>query len=152
MAEYFQNKIQRNEHFGVKLNALYLMLQISDWFQNSGNIYLSRTELGDSVMTAQSISTEHDLFEQDSMRIQGELLQLVRTSEQLSHTTDVDITTLRQRLQGIDDLAQDFMLRMDARRRNIATAINFYRLAAKVRRLWSECLSWHSLTLNVCNG
>lgn len=67
------------------------------------------------------------------MRIQGELLQLVRTSDQLSHTANVDVTSLRHKLQAVDDLAQDFMLRMDARRRNIATAINFYRLAANVR-------------------
>ena len=73
------------------------------------------------------------MFEQDSMRIQGELLQLVRTSDQLSHTANVDVTSLRQRLQAVDELAQDFMLRMDARRKNIATAINFYRLASKVR-------------------
>jgi len=108
------------------------VLQISDWFHNSGNIYLSRTELGDSAEAAQSIASEHDIFEQDSMRIQGELLKLVRTSEQLSHTSNIDMASLRKRLQGVDELAQDFMLRMDARRKNIATAINFYRLAAKV--------------------
>lgn len=66
------------------------------------------------------------------MRIQGELLQLVRTSDQLVHTANVDVTSLRHRLQAVDELAQDFMLRMDARRRNIATAINFYRFAAQV--------------------
>lgn len=108
------------------------LLQISDWFQNSGNIYLSRTELGDNVESAQSISTEHDVFEQDSMRIQGDLLKLVRTADQLSHTANVDVTSLRHRLRAVDELAQDFMIRMDARRRNIATAINFYRLSAQV--------------------
>ena len=113
--------------------SVLFYLQISDWFTNSGKIYLSHTELGDNIDSAQSISTEHDVFEQDSMRIQGELLQLVRTSDQLSHTANVDVTSLRQRLQAVDELAQDFMLRMDARRKNIATAINFYRLASKVR-------------------
>jgi len=42
------------------------------------------------------------------------------------------VTALRQKLQGIDELAEDFTLRMDARRKNIATAINFYRLASQV--------------------
>lgn len=108
------------------------VLQISDWFQNTGSIYLSRTELGHNIESAQSISTEHDLFEQDSMRVQGDLLQLVRTSEQLSHTASVDVSSLRQRLQAVDDLAQNFMMRMDERRKCIATAIRFYRLVSQV--------------------
>ena len=66
------------------------------------------------------------------MRIQGDLLKLVRTADQLSHTANVDVTSLRHRLRAVDELAQDFMIRMDARRRNIATAINFYRLSAQV--------------------
>jgi len=65
-------------------------------------------------------------------RIQSELLKLVRTSDQLSHAGQLDVTALRQKLQGIDELAEDFTLRMDARRKNIATAINFYRLASQV--------------------
>lgn len=116
-----------------------MALQISDWFQNSGGIYLSRTELGDSAETAQAISEEHDLFEKDSMRIQGELLQLVRTSDQLSHTANLDVSSVRQRLQAVDSLAQDFMLRMDDRRKSINTAIKFYRLASQVCVDYSVC-------------
>lgn len=108
-------------------------MQISDWFHNSGNIYLRHTELGDSLDSSQSIAAEHDAFEQDSMRIQGELLQLVRTSDQLSHTANVDVSSLRQRLQAVDELAQDFTMRMDDRRKCITTAINFYKLAYQVR-------------------
>lgn len=59
-------------------------------------------------------------------------MKLVRTSEQLSHTGDLDTSVLRQKLQSVDNLAEDFMLRMDARRKNIAMAINFYTLSSKV--------------------
>lgn len=104
---------------------------------------MSRTELGDSAEAAHAISDEHDVFEKDSMRIQGELLQLVRTSEQLSHTANVDVSSLRQRLQAVDDLAQDFMIKMDDRRKCITTAINFYRLASQVSEIASYYLTYH---------
>ena len=61
----------------------------------------------------------------------------MRTADQLIHSAHYDAEGVRQRLRKIDEKNEDFMLRLDTRRKNLALAISFFSLAQTVR----TCLS-----------
>ena len=64
--------------------------------------------------------------------IQETVLRLVRTADQLIHSAHYDAEGVRQRLRKIDEKCEDFMLRLDTRRKNLALAISFFLLAQSV--------------------
>ena len=56
----------------------------------------------------------------------------MRTADQLIHSAHYDAEGVRQRLRKIDEKCEDFMLRLDTRRKNLALAISFFLLAQSV--------------------
>ena len=64
--------------------------------------------------------------------IQETVLRLVRTADQLVHSAHYDAEGVKKRLEVIDQKCEDFMHRVDNRRKNLALAINFFSLAQTV--------------------
>ena len=64
--------------------------------------------------------------------IQDTVLRLVRTADQLLRRTHLDAEGVRQRLQAVDEESENFMNKLDTRRKNISMAMSFYGLAETV--------------------
>ena len=64
--------------------------------------------------------------------IQETVLRLVRTADQLIHGSNYDAEGIRQRLRKVDEKCEDFMIRLDTRRKNLMLAISFYSLTQTV--------------------
>ena len=63
------------------------------------------------------------------------MLRLIRTADQLIHGDRADAESVRKRLQTVDAKCEDFTTRLDARRKNLIMARNFFALAQAVRSL-----------------
>jgi len=63
------------------------------------------------------------------------VLRLIRTADQLVHGERADAESVRKRLQLVDSKCEAFTVRLDARRKNLAMARNFFSLAQTVRLL-----------------
>lgn len=57
------------------------------------------------------------------------MLRLVRTADQLVHSATYDAEGVRERLKQVDQKTENFMFRLDTRRKNLALTISFYTLA-----------------------
>lgn len=64
--------------------------------------------------------------------IQETVLRLVRTADQLLRRTHLDAEGVRQRLQAVDEESENFMIKLDTRRKNISMAMSFFGLAETV--------------------
>jgi len=62
------------------------------------------------------------------------VLRLIRTADQLIHGDRADAESVRKRLQLVDSKCEDFTNRLDARRKNLIMARNFFALAQAVRK------------------
>ncbi|CAH1789041.1 unnamed protein product, partial [Owenia fusiformis] len=103
--------------------------KISDWFATAGNAYLQNTELGDSLIAAQTVQEEHSRFEIDARETQDKVLRLVRSADTLLHGAHPDIEGIMTRLRNIDEQCENFMLRFDNRRKNVALSVAFFKQA-----------------------
>ena len=54
------------------------------------------------------------------------MLRLIRTADQLIHGDRTDAESVRKRLQLVDGKCEDFTMRLDARRKNLVMARNFF--------------------------
>ena len=64
--------------------------------------------------------------------IQDTLLRLIRTADQLIHSAHYDAEGVKKRLQQVDKTCEDFMVRLDTRRKNVALSVSFFSLAQTV--------------------
>jgi len=64
--------------------------------------------------------------------IQETVLRLIRTADQLIHGDRTDAESVRKRLQLVDGKCEDFTMRLDARRKNLIMARNFFAHAQAV--------------------
>lgn len=64
--------------------------------------------------------------------IQDTVLRLIRTADQLVHGERADAESVRKRLQLVDSKCETFTVRLDARRKNLGMARNFFSLAQTV--------------------
>ena len=64
--------------------------------------------------------------------IQETVLRLVRTADQLLRRTHLDAEGVRQRLQAVDEESENFMMKLDTRRKNISMTMSFFGLAETV--------------------
>ena len=65
--------------------------------------------------------------------IQDTVLRLVRTADQLVHSDQYrGGEAVRKRLVLVDEQSEKFMLRLDARRKNLSLAVTFYLLTKTV--------------------
>lgn len=103
--------------------------KVFDWFQQVGNAYLSNKDLGDSLSAAQQLQDQHLRFEEQAREIQDTVLRLLRTADQVAHSAQSDAEGVKQRLLKIDGQCEDFMLRLEKRRKNLTLAVNFFSLA-----------------------
>jgi hypothetical protein len=106
--------------------------KVSEWFQQVGNAYLNDKELGDSLAAAQQLQDQHLRFEAQARDIQDTVLRLLRTADQVVHSAHSDAEGVKQRLLKIDSHCEDFMLRLETRRKNLTLAVNFFSLAKTV--------------------
>ena len=60
------------------------------------------------------------------------MLRLIRTADQLIHGDRTDADSVRKRLQLVDGKCEDFTMRLDARRKNLVMARNFFAHAQAV--------------------
>ena len=60
------------------------------------------------------------------------MLRLLRTADGLLRRASVDAEGIRQRLVLVDQECENFMVRVDARRKNIFMAVSFFNLAETV--------------------
>ena len=67
--------------------------------------------------------------------IQETVLRLVRNADQLLRRTQIDAEGVRSRLQEVDTECENFMIRLDTRRKNISMAMSFFDLAETVSSL-----------------
>ena len=67
--------------------------------------------------------------------IQETIIRLIRTADQLAHSAHYDSEGVRSRLTQVDSQCEDFLLRMDARRKNVALAVTFFHLSQTVSTL-----------------
>ena len=74
--------------------------------------------------------------------IQETVLRLVRTADQLLRRTHLDAEGVRQRLQAVDEESENFMIKLDTRRKNISTAMSFFGLAETVSDECYKCTDW----------
>lgn len=54
------------------------------------------------------------------------VLRLIRTADQLVHSSHYDAEGVQRRLKQVDSQSESFMLKMDDRRRNLAMATSFF--------------------------
>ena len=64
--------------------------------------------------------------------IQETVLRLIRTADQLIHGDRADAESVRKRLQLVDGKCEDFTMKLDARRKNLMMARNFFAHAQAV--------------------
>ena len=64
--------------------------------------------------------------------VQENMLSLLRTADGLLRRASVDAEGIRQRLMVVDREAESFTTRLDARRKNVTMAVDFFRLAETV--------------------
>ena len=76
--------------------------------------------------------------------IQETVLRLLRTADQLVHSAHYNAEGVKKRLEVVDEQCENFMFRMDSRRKNLALAIGFFSLAQMVSSL-------SLLTKNICS-
>ncbi|VDI56857.1 titin [Mytilus galloprovincialis] len=100
--------------------------KILDWFRQTGFSYLQNTDLGDCHQRSQIIQHEHYKFETQAKETQETVLRLVRTADQLLRRSKLDVEGVRQRLQTVDTECENFMIRLDTRRKNITMATSFF--------------------------
>lgn len=103
--------------------------KVLGWYRTTGHAQLKRTELGDSYESTRLIQEDHHRFEQEARDIQETVLRLVRTADQLLRRTHLDAEGVRQRLQAVDEESENFMNKLDTRRKNISMAMSFFGLA-----------------------
>ncbi|RUS90398.1 hypothetical protein EGW08_001893, partial [Elysia chlorotica] len=103
--------------------------KILEWYRGVGSSYLQNTELGSSYSEAQHIQQEHNHFEAQAREVQENMLSLLRTADGLLRRASVDAEGIRQRLMAVDREAESFTTRLDARRKNVNMAVDFFRLA-----------------------
>lgn len=72
--------------------------------------------------------------------IQDNVLKLVRTADQLLRRANLDAEGVRQRLQAVDETSENFMIKLDNRRKNIAMALSFFKQAEAVSILHLKIL------------
>jgi len=70
------------------------------------------------------------------------VLRLIRTADQLIHGDRTDAESVRKRLQLVDGKCEDFTTRLDARRKNLVMARNFFAHAQAVSLTISIFLDW----------
>jgi hypothetical protein len=61
------------------------------------------------------------------------MLRLLRTADGLLRRASVDAEGIRRRLMLVDQECEDFMVKLDNRRKNIFMAVSFFNLAETVR-------------------
>jgi len=71
--------------------------------------------------------------------IQDTVLQLVRNADQLLRRTHLDAEGVRRRLQEVDTECENFMIKIDTRRKNITMAVSFFDKAETVGAV-NSCL------------
>ncbi|XP_025104045.1 coiled-coil domain-containing protein 141-like isoform X3 [Pomacea canaliculata] len=103
--------------------------KILEWFRTVGTSYLTRTELGTSYNDSKRIQEEHSQFEAEAREIQENMLRLLRTADSLLRRTNIDAEGIRQRLMLVDQECENFMIKLDNRRKNIFMAVSFFNLA-----------------------
>lgn len=54
------------------------------------------------------------------------VLRLIRTADQLVHSSHYDAEGVQRRLKQVDSQSESFMLKMDDRRRNLTMATSFF--------------------------
>ena len=76
--------------------------------------------------------------------IHENVLRLVRTADQLVHSDLKNAEGVRQRLKTIDDKCEQFMHKMDYRRKNVTMATQFFTLAqaVSINSLWPSVAIW----------
>jgi hypothetical protein len=65
--------------------------------------------------------------------VNSTVLRLLHTADQLMHSASYDAEGIKRRLDTVDKQCEDFMARLDARRKNLALAVSFFTLAKTVR-------------------
>ena len=60
------------------------------------------------------------------------MLRLIRTADQLIHGDRADAESVRKRLQMVDGKCEEFTVKLDARRKNLVMARNFFAHAQAV--------------------
>lgn len=106
--------------------------KVQDWFQQVGDAYLNNKDLGDSLTAAHQLQDQHLRFEAQAREIQDTVLRLLRTADQVVQSSQSDAEGVKKRLLLIDEKCEDFMLRLETRRRNLTLAVSFFSLAKTV--------------------
>ena len=65
--------------------------------------------------------------------IHDTVLRLVRTADQLMHSATYDAEGIKQRLKNVDTKCEEFMHKLNTRRKNLAMSTSFFSLAQTVR-------------------
>ena len=73
-----------------------------------------------------------------SQEIQENMLRLLRTADGLLRRASIDAEGIRQRLMLVDQECENFMVKLDNRRKNIFMAVSFFNLAETVRTVLSK--------------
>lgn len=68
----------------------------------------------------------YDIKKKTFQETQETVLRLVRTADQLLRRSKLDVEGVRQRLQTVDTECENFMIRLDTRRKNITMATSFF--------------------------
>ncbi len=84
-----------------------------------------------------------------SQGIHETVLRLVRTADQLIHSAHYDAEGVRQRLRKVDEKCEDFMIRLDNRRKNLALAISFFSLAQNVSTTSRTIVSFVPVAISI---
>ncbi|XP_074642495.1 uncharacterized protein LOC141899810 [Tubulanus polymorphus] len=103
--------------------------KISEWYTNQGDVYLSNRNLGDSMSAIQHLQDQHTRFESQAREVQETVLRLIRTANQILHSTSLDADEIKERLRMIDERSENFMIQLDTRRRNLSLAGSFFKQA-----------------------
>lgn len=64
--------------------------------------------------------------------MQDTMLRLIRNVDQLLLRASLDAEGVRQRLQIVDAECEDFMVKLDNRRKNISSSVSFFNQAETV--------------------
>ncbi|XP_046554795.1 uncharacterized protein LOC124264120 [Haliotis rubra] len=103
--------------------------KILEWFRTIGAASINNSDLGDSYSSAKYLQDQQNRFEIQARDMQDTMLRLIRNVDQLLLRASLDAEGVRQRLQIVDAECEDFMVKLDNRRKNISSSVSFFNQA-----------------------
>eukprot|EP00794_Sanderia_malayensis_P018860 gene18860-20760_t len=119
---------------------------LSNWFENEGLPFLkSHTDIGDSSGHVASLQTEFSHFEATATDFIEKAINIIQIGESVLNSTKLnegEKPKIRDRLDRLQELSDDFSMKIESRKKNLTQAVNFHTLCEKASDWSLQCLRY----------